>query len=145
MVSMGISLLCINERYNATYSNWNKTRTQLILAFIIWYKEQQNPEQSLSNELNNLHKMDQSEIIMNFIDIYNKHSTFFNEKGLTGVYSLVSKSDCNGQYSAEQSNDILNAINKLSIHIDRQYAADYIGVQALFEQSVKSNSPVIIS
>ena len=144
---MGISILCINERYNAPYSNWNKTRTQLILACILWYKEQQfsEIEQSLSNELNNLHKMDQFEILMNFIDIYNKHSTFFKEKGLAGVHSFVNKSDCNGQYSVEQSQDILHAINKLSIHIDRQYADDYIRIQALFEQSVTSNAPVIIS
>ena len=165
---MGIDLNCGSEHFGCSYSAWKYLRYNLIaekvLEFVNNFKEIEKTFEkikslftydlhSLFKEYNDLmSKNDNIELIMetskNITIILLYHEEFLKSLDMDGVIYLINKSDCQGEYTVEESQRILLTIQNIRKHIitdEHEHKDVYDRLIKLFEESVKTNSSVSIS
>lgn len=137
---MGLCLICLDEQFSSSYSEWNTIRSQVVIGCVKYLIKQLDNSSNLKTELEKFTlTINNNDILVSFIDIYNKYITQFEEYGLTGVYSLIHKSDNEGSYSVEESTTIIDSIHKLS-----NYMESRLDILRIFQKSVATKQGIII-
>ena len=159
---MGIDLNCDNEHFGCSYLSWKYLRYNLIAEKVVDYVYKiKNINNIFTNDLqiqfkkyNDLSKknLDNFGLFMECSDyitfIIINHEDFLKSLDMDGVVYLINKSDCEGEYTVEDSQRILLTIKNIRKHLitdEHEHKDVYDRLIKLFEESVIKNIPVRIS
>ena len=162
---MGIDFICGKFTLSFTYAFWNNIRLHLFEAFIKYSESlcitNDNDEPpsiefryhiELAELLNRISIAKQNitnpNVDDSYLVIFDKMSDidmliYFN---LSGIYTLLHKSDCEGFYSIGNSYDIYEMIQLVKPNIDNQFFKTITKeVELLFKNSLENKENIIIS
>jgi hypothetical protein len=158
---MGIDLNCGSEYFGCSYSSWKYFRYNLIAEKVVDYVHNIKKINNIFTydlqiefkKYNDLSKnLDNFDLFMKCSDyitfIIMNHKDFLKSLDMDGLVYLINKSDCQGEYTVEESQRILLTIQNIRKHIitdEHEHKDVYDRLIKLFEESVNTNSSVSIS
>ena len=158
---MGIDLNCDEEYFGCSYSAWKFFRYNLVAEKVVDYVHNIKKINNIFTydlqiefkKYNDLSKnLDNFELFMKCSDyitfIIINHKDFLKSLDMDGLVYLINKSDCQGEYTVEESQRILLTIINIRKHLitdENKYKNVYDDMIKLFEESVIKNIPVRIS
>ncbi len=158
---MSMELICDKEHWTCTYMNWSKIRNECVkatFAYIEHYiqtntirvnNEERRLQDNIIAYINKIraYKSSNEHLTNADLHLYSgfleecKHIEFIDllvKFGVSGLYALCHKSDCEGFYSVGNAYDICDIIpNILNFTSDNYYNRCFNSIHKVFKESLE--------